>query len=231
MKGGGTGSILMLVAEFVVIGHSGEGLPFCASVTAMLDNPFQSPQVDLTLADGAAPIATYAGRLSLAAYGAWTGTRIGALFGLFGGSVLGLALALIHLQFQLGGPTVEFGAADLISAGGVGGAVLSAALGAMIGRSLGQICEWRQETLGDVAKWAGGVLSALGAAMYTTIGAALLFDNGPFNRTEWPTLSLVACGAYAAAWGFAGGLILTRKIVNYDRWRRVQTARHGNVPV
>lgn len=231
MKGRGTGAILILVAKFVVIGHSGEGLPFCDSVNAMLDNPFQSPQVDLTLADGAAPTAAYAGRLSLAAFGAWTGAKIGAVFGLVGGGVLGFSLAFIHLKFELGGPPVEFGAMDLMLAGGIGGAVLSAALGAMIGRSLGQICEWRQETLGDVAKWAGGVLSALGAAMYTTIGAALLFDNAPFNRTEWPTLSLVACGAYAAAWGFAGGLILTRRIVNYDRWRREQTALHGNLPV
>jgi hypothetical protein len=199
---------------------------------AMLDNPFQSPQVDLTLPDGTAPTAAYAGRLSLAAFGAWTGAKIGALFGLVGGSVLGLTLALLFIPpVELGGPPGEFGALELILAGGLGGALLSAALGALVGRSLGQICEWRQETLGDVAEWAGGVLSALGAAMYTTIGAALLFDNAPFNRTEWPTLSLVVCGAYAAAWGFAGGLILTRKIVNYDRWRRVQTARHGNVPV
>ncbi len=195
----------------------------------MHDNPFQSPQVDLTLPDRAAPTRAYVGKLSLASFGVWSGAKLGAFFGAVGGGLLATVLAMIHLQMQLGGPPVNIGSLDFILIGTIGGAICSAALGSLVGLSLGQICEWRRPSTSEAAYWIGAMMSAIGAAIFTTIAAAALFDSEPFNQSEWPIVSILACGAYAAACGFMGGWVSVRRIIAYDLWRRAQTERYGNV--
>ncbi|MEX2186785.1 MAG: hypothetical protein WD875_08330 [Pirellulales bacterium] len=185
----------------------------------MSDNPFESPQVDLTLPDGPPAAMAYGGRLTLASFGARSGGKIGALFGLVGGAALSGVLGAIHASVELGGRPSGMGI-ELVLAGAVLGAVFSCVLGAIVGAWLGGVCERRPGLIGRGAMLLGGIASAIGAATFTGIAAGLLFDGEPFSEAPRAGEWIAGCAAFGAVLGFIGGAISGRRIGEYDRWRR-----------